>query len=81
MAADPKETSPKEEATEVVTTESEVTATAVEEPAAVAGKPETPAAKAVAKLGAEALIREFEAAQLKSELPDIYVGDTVRVIS
>ncbi|MFM1901929.1 MULTISPECIES: 50S ribosomal protein L19 [unclassified Synechococcus] len=79
MAADPKETSPKEEATEVVTTESEVTATAVEEPAAVAGKPETPAAKAVAKLGAEALIREFEAAQLKSELPDIYVGDTVRV--
>ena len=31
------------------------------------------------KLSAQDLIREFESAQQKSELPDIYVGDTVRV--
>jgi large subunit ribosomal protein L19 len=31
------------------------------------------------KLSARALIEEFEAGQLKSDLPDIYVGDTVKV--
>lgn len=31
------------------------------------------------KLSAAALIQEFEDAQLKSDLPEIYVGDTVRV--
>ena len=31
------------------------------------------------KLSAEALIRAFENEQQKSDLPDIYVGDTVRV--
>jgi large subunit ribosomal protein L19 len=31
------------------------------------------------KLSARALIDEFEAAQLKSDLPEIYVGDTVKV--
>ena len=31
------------------------------------------------KLSAEELIRSFEEAQIKSDLPDIYVGDTVRV--
>ncbi len=31
------------------------------------------------KLSAQDLIRAFEADQLKSDLPDIYVGDTVRV--
>ena len=31
------------------------------------------------KLIARALIEEFEAAQLKSDLPEIYVGDTVKV--
>jgi len=33
----------------------------------------------VKKLSAEELIKGFEAEQLKSELPEIYVGDTVRV--
>ena len=33
----------------------------------------------VEKLSAEQLIRAFEQAQQKSDLPDIYVGDTVRV--
>ncbi|MFT5338429.1 MULTISPECIES: 50S ribosomal protein L19 [Synechococcales] len=31
------------------------------------------------KLSAQELIRAFEAEQLKSELPEIYVGDTVKV--
>jgi large subunit ribosomal protein L19 len=31
------------------------------------------------KLSAQELIRAFEADQLKSDLPEIYVGDTVRV--
>ena len=41
----------------------------------------SPAAVAVTtgKLCAAELIRAFEAEQLKSELPDIYVGDTVKV--
>ena len=30
-------------------------------------------------LSGSALIREFEAAQQKADLPDIYVGDTIRV--
>ena len=46
-------------------------------------QPETAAAAtatvSVKKLSAEELIKGFEAEQLKSELPEIYVGDTVRV--
>ncbi len=50
------------------------TATAVAEPATKA------AAKATTgKLSAHELIRSFEAEQLKSDLPEIYVGDTVKV--
>ena len=53
------------------TPEAATTATAVQD---------KPAAKATAgKLSAQELIRAFEAEQLKSELPDIYVGDTVKV--
>lgn len=49
-------------------------ATAVAEPASAAG------VKAITgKLSAQELIRAFEAEQLKSDLPEIYVGDTVRV--
>ncbi len=47
------------------------TATAVAEPPAVVVK--------TGKLSAYDLIRAFEAEQLKSDLPEIYVGDTVRV--
>ena len=36
-------------------------------------------ASASEKLCAEELIREFEGAQQKDDLPEIYVGDTVRV--
>jgi large subunit ribosomal protein L19 len=45
---------------------------------AVAEKPTT-AAPTTGKLSAQDLIRAFEAEQLKSDLPEIYVGDTVKV--
>ena len=66
MAADPKDTTVTEENTD---TASE----AVAETAATAAK------KPVQKLSAEALIKAFESEQMKSDLPEIYVGDTVRV--
>ncbi len=45
------------------------------------GKVATETAKSAAtiKLSAESLIREFESSQEKTDLPEIYVGDTVRV--
>ena len=67
MAADPKDTTVADESTktleEVVTTEAPVKASAAPD----------------RRLSPEELIRGFEADQLKAELPDIYVGDTVRV--
>ena len=49
-------------------------------PAATAVQEKPDAAKAkTGKLSAQELIRAFEAEQLKDELPDIYVGDTVKV--
>ena len=54
-------------------TETSMTTETVE-PAAEA----TPAAS-TRKLGASALIEAFEAEQLKADLPEIYVGDTVKV--
>ena len=64
MAVDPIETSVD------ATTEETGGATSVAEKST---------AKQSKKLSASALIREFEDAQLKSDLPEIYVGDTVRV--
>jgi large subunit ribosomal protein L19 len=46
-----------------------------EETVAIKAKP----ASASKKLCAEELIREFEVAQQKDDLPEIYIGDTVRV--
>lgn len=49
-------------------------------PAATAVQEKPAATKAkTGKLSAQELIRDFEAQQLKDELPDIYVGDTVKV--
>ncbi len=69
MAADPKETSVQEEATDVASSDVAV----ADAPAKDTGSAST------MKLSAQELIREFEAGQQKSELPDIYVGDTVKV--
>ena len=63
MAADPKDTTVTEESNETATE-----AVATEAGAAPAGK-----------LSAEQLIRAFEQEQQKNDLPDIFVGDTVRV--
>ena len=63
MAADPKDTTVTEESNETATS-------------AVATKADAAPAK---KLSAEQLITAFEQEQQKSDLPDIFVGDTVRV--
>mgnify|MGYP001418647336 FL=1 len=63
MAADPKDTTVTEESNETAT-------------AAVATKADAAPAK---KLSAEQLITAFEQEQQKSDLPEIFVGDTVRV--
>lgn len=69
MAADSKETPVQGDVTEAVTS-------AVE----TAEKPQSAKVSTTAvKRSPQDIIREFEAAQQKSELPDIYVGDTVRV--
>jgi large subunit ribosomal protein L19 len=60
------ETTGREEVTAAAT----ATATAVKE---------QPVQATTGKLSAQDLIRAFEAEQLKSELPEIYVGDTVKV--
>ncbi|WP_199289389.1 50S ribosomal protein L19 [Cyanobium sp. FACHB-13342] len=54
-----------------------VAATAVQEKPAAAKASGTKAT--TGKLSAQELIRAFEAEQLKDELPEIYVGDTVKV--
>jgi large subunit ribosomal protein L19 len=59
---------------EALPSESGGAATAVQEkPAAASARPRT------GRLSAQDVIRAFEAEQLKSDLPDIYVGDTVKV--
>ena len=63
----------------------EETATKTEETAVASATEEAPAKKAAAakgstrKLSAEELMRSFEEGQIKSDLPDVYVGDTVKV--
>ena len=77
----PPETDTVEQTTDDVTSSSEATETAT--PAV-----ESPAAEAVAansvrpsggRLSDRELLLAFEAEQLKSDLPEIFVGDTVRV--
>ena len=67
MAADPKDTTVTDATTDSAAEDAAATVSA------------TGTATASGKLSAEELIRGFEQAQLKSELPEIYVGDTVRV--
>ena len=70
MAADSKDTTVTDENTEAAVDTAAVTT------AAKASKTSSAPAK---KLSAEALVRAFESAQQKEDLPEIYVGDTVRV--
>ena len=84
MAADPKETTVTDDTSDQTAkaTEAEATETvAAETVAAEAAAPKTVATATATKrkLSAEELIKGFETEQLKTELPEIYVGDTVRV--
>ncbi|MED5561816.1 MAG: 50S ribosomal protein L19 [Cyanobacteriota bacterium] len=70
MTADSKDTSMSEDNTE--------TATTIENSSAMVTDVTSKSAPNV-RLSPDALIKEFEASQQKSDLNDIYVGDTVRV--
>ena len=70
MTADSKDTSMSEDNTE--------TTTAIENSSAMVTDVTSKSAPN-ARLSPDALIKEFEASQQKSNLNDIYVGDTVRV--
>ena len=70
MTADSKDTSMSEDNTE--------TATAIENSSAMVTDVTSKSAPNF-RLSPDALIKEFEATQQKSDLNDIYVGDTVRV--
>ncbi|MCB4377810.1 MULTISPECIES: 50S ribosomal protein L19 [unclassified Synechococcus] len=70
MAADSKDTVVTDENTEAAVDTA---------PEASEAKPNKAASSPTKKLSAEALIRGFETAQQKDDLPEIYVGDTVRV--
>ena len=75
MASDSKDMSADDVNEEQVSEAAEApAATAVQEKPAQAA-----AAVTTGKLSAYELIRSFEAEQLKSDLPEIYVGDTVKV--
>jgi large subunit ribosomal protein L19 len=70
------------ESNEINDMTSETEATTVEtslETSTPAVAPLEPVKATTGKLSAQDLIRAFEADQLKSDLPEIYVGDTVRV--
>ena len=69
MAADSKDTAVTDDNTE----------TAVETAPKAAAKASDASGAPAKKLSSEALIRAFETAQQKEDLPEIYVGDTVRV--
>ena len=75
MAAETNETTTDVAVTEI--DQSDVESTTVD---TVAQSTAKPAVKATTgKLSAQELIRAFEAEQLTDELPEIYVGDTVKV--
>ena len=75
MTEDLKNTSPKEEAKNQVAKEkskADVQETSKEAPSKVTSSAKAP-------LTAQALIDQFEKSQQKNKVPDVYVGDTVRV--
>jgi large subunit ribosomal protein L19 len=79
MAADPNEANTMEQTSSQAPDQDSAATVDPSSSAAVAVQ-EAPAPRAsTGKLSARQLIEAFEAEQLKSELPEIYVGDTVRV--
>ena len=79
MAADPNEANTMEQTSSQAPDQDSAATVDPSSSTAVAVK-EAPAPRAsTGKLSARQLIEAFEAEQLKGELPEIYVGDTVRV--
>jgi large subunit ribosomal protein L19 len=79
MAADPNEANTMEQTSSQAPDQDSAATVDPSSSPAVAVK-EAPAPRAsTGKLSARQLIEAFEAEQLKGELPEIYVGDTVRV--
>jgi large subunit ribosomal protein L19 len=78
MAADSNEINDMTSETEATTVETSLDTTAAGAPAPAVATLE-PVKATTGKLSAQDLIRAFEADQLRSDLPEIYVGDTVRV--
>ena len=76
-STDNQAVTPAEQGSEQASAAEASAATAVKEKPATA-KDASPKAT-TGKLSAQDLIRAFEAEQLKDELPEIYVGDTVKV--
>lgn len=68
----------EETAAEITNETTTAEAPAAEAPVSDVASQETPATK-TRKLSAAELMSFFESSQLKSDLPDIYVGDTVKV--
>jgi len=78
MAAESNEINDMTSETEATTVETSLETTAPGAPSPAVATLE-PVKATTGKLSAQDLIRAFEADQLKSDLPEIYVGDTVRV--
>jgi len=78
MAAESNEIIEMTSETEATTVETSLETTASGIPSPAVATLESVKAT-TGKLSAQDLIRAFEADQLKSDLPEIYVGDTVRV--
>ena len=77
MPADPNEANTMEQTSSQAP---EQDSSAADQATTAVAEKSAPTARATAgKLSARQLIEAFEAEQLKSELPEIYVGDTVRV--
>jgi large subunit ribosomal protein L19 len=75
MAAETTEQNMSEQDTPVLESDSQVAA----DQASPSESPATTVKVSTGKMSAYDLIRAFEAEQLKGDLPEIYVGDTVRV--
>jgi large subunit ribosomal protein L19 len=78
MGAETPAETPELEATVDTTASTEAVGT-IDDTAAPAANAVAPLKATTGRLSARALLDAFEAEQLKGELPDIYVGDTVKV--
>ncbi len=79
MAADTKNTSLKEDPIEESADEASENEAQLSQSDTTSASAEKETLSSSIKISPQALISEFEAAQQKTDLPEIYIGDTVRV--